>query len=100
MGLWAPSLRSFLIEETVVGLLFEKRQQLVSEQFGLALDSLPDAAMVDALLGATDATGRELVEVNQRFQSIQTWAMPEINPDSRDPYAARLEAKDIAALLS
>lgn len=100
MGLWAPSLRALLLEETVCGLVLKNHQSVVAERFGLALDSLPDEAMVDAMVEYRDPTGPEFVEGARRFRLIENWAAPDLDPAYQDPYKARLDAAALAKLLA
>ncbi len=100
MGLWSPSLRSFLLEETVMGLILSNRQDAVVEHFGLAADRLPTPGMVDGLLGKRKLSDVESVEAARRLREIERWAAPDFDPAYQDPYTARLDIAEMTKLLA
>ncbi|MCB1019783.1 MAG: SMI1/KNR4 family protein [Acidobacteria bacterium] len=101
MGLTAPSLLSFLLRETVLGLVLANQQHallLHLAAYGLPEDGLPSSTEIDALLAMSPSADAQ--SAGRRLAALERWCLGGAMPDHDDPYRARLDGDALEALLN
>jgi hypothetical protein len=105
MGLAAPSLGSFLLGETVVGLALEERPEALLDHlrpFGLTREILPDPAAIHAFLHeiAKEPGDSMTKRAMDGLHALHRWANPWAESRRSSPYTARLGAPALGRLLA
>jgi hypothetical protein len=105
MGFCANTLSSFLLGETVLGLILEEQRTALLKHlgpYGLTEDLLPEGAALDAYLGkSTGADGESLsLRAMESLGALRRWANPQVGSAHYNPYTARLDRQALEKLLN